>query len=244
MWRPSKSRSRPRPRTSTSCPTDFVGPNARPQSSRFEDRDRGTRRRVRTRWKSALAAVAAESKELFTATRAITEQLRAMDSDRFDGGFTLTSAITESIWHRVQEMGVETPNNPRPTFIERVGPRLKGAVAQLRYLNLDGVVVAGKNQRIYEAVGATGAADVTLKARRPDRADREDQAAEGLRVRRLARGRQRTRRSREIHRQNSKHEREKFMRATKAVGNGAQNLQTLKNHISQADSGIREALGL
>ncbi len=88
-----------------------------------------------------------------------------MDEARFDGSFEyrLTQSVKEAIWARIEEFNVQSPTEPRPSFYDRVKGTLSGAVAQLRYMNLEGNVVAARGERLYRAVGATGARYVSLR---------------------------------------------------------------------------------
>lgn len=113
----------------------------------------------------ALSAVRQQSAELFAATKAVAMQLHAIDDQLFDGGFEykLTAKIKESIWNRIEEFNVQNPGEPRPTFYDRVKVTLTGAVANLRYLNLEGNIVAGRGEKLYRAIGSSAPRGVKLR---------------------------------------------------------------------------------
>jgi DNA repair exonuclease SbcCD ATPase subunit len=102
---------------------------------------------------AALALVKQRSEALFSATKEIAAQLNAMDATRYDDAFAykLGALIKESIWHRLEEMHVNSAER-RPSFIERATPRLHAAIEQLKYESLQGQIVPGKREKLYRTV--------------------------------------------------------------------------------------------
>ena len=127
---------------------------------------------------AAIRALKEATASLFTACDAVARELRKMDPQRFDGGysFKLRAGIRDEVQRAV--VNVDQPPSPEsPSFIEPVKNKLRGALAQLAYECLEqNEITPGYGERLYRTQGHIAFRGVMLGpdkliALRPDEAD-------------------------------------------------------------------------